>query len=650
MRGMSPEGDPKQSISDRTQPMSMVVSEHERNRVISLLVFVAVVAVTAYPPLATLAEQGVLGAFRYLAADSFYYLSVAEHSADLPFFTFDGIHPTNGFHPLWQLVLERSFRWLGLNSPQQIAYVAVMSVALVSLGTGLFALAVLRLTRRPALALLASAPGIYYLLMPGFNPHVGSQWSFANGMETPLSVCFFGILLYALVNREVLTPRSDTRRLLLVSVLLTLLTVSRLDDIFLFAPFLLYVAFSSGDIRQAVRRVAVSSVVPFVALGGYLIYNLTSAGSLLPSSGATKVEPLWAFARNVYALLTTTAPFADPLGRENPAWSHEAWRMTQMVVPALAAAWWLLTRPMRLGPETHSREGWHNTLVGLLAAYTLLKCGYNFSMVSLWHQGQWYYPLCIMTFNLIAATGCAQLMDARSKRRQAPTLGTRLAGRWPVFGRLPVASAAALALVVISANGMVDVKRHTDRQSRAFDFWTERTSTQSLLESNCPGCGVLAFDDGIVSYSLQNTPTLNGLGLSMDAEARAALREGRLLEMAWRRGHRLFVSVSYEMPAEAYSSRPALRAHLQRNRHFTGQNLEEWDFEVAFRSAKTQVSFIRFQPRPGTHAARMLKEPGVPKQARGTPLAPVTPLTPSVRDEQARHATPPTDEGQTSLG
>ncbi len=62
----------------------------EMNRVVSLMVFVAVVTVTAYPPLATLMEQGVLGAFRYLAADSFYYLSVAEHSANLPFFSFDG--------------------------------------------------------------------------------------------------------------------------------------------------------------------------------------------------------------------------------------------------------------------------------------------------------------------------------------------------------------------------------------------------------------------------------------------------------------------------------------------------------------------------------------------------------------------------------
>ena len=113
----------------------------------------------------------------------------------------------------------------------------------------------------------------------------------------------------------------------------------------------------------------------------------------------------------------------------------------------------------------------------------------------------------------------------------------------------------------------------------------------------CPDCGVLAFDDGIVSFSLPDTPTLNGLGLAMDAEARAAQADGRLLELAWSRGHRLLVSVTYPMPATAYADPESLRRQLRVNDHLRGQDLEGWDFEVAFRSPATGVPFVRFAPR-----------------------------------------------------
>jgi hypothetical protein len=37
--------------------------------------------------------------------DTFYYLQVARHVAEGDGFTFDGLHGTNGFQPLWQFLL-----------------------------------------------------------------------------------------------------------------------------------------------------------------------------------------------------------------------------------------------------------------------------------------------------------------------------------------------------------------------------------------------------------------------------------------------------------------------------------------------------------------------------------------------------------------
>ncbi|MCH2185931.1 hypothetical protein MK280_08665, partial [Myxococcota bacterium] len=603
----------------------------------------------AYPPLVSLYREGLQGAFRFFAADTFYYLSVADHSLAAPFFTFDGIHPTNGFHPLWQIYLERAFAFFQLDSAGQVYWTAGTSIVLVTVGTILFSLVVLRLTRRPWLALIASVPGFYYLGVPTLNAHHFAQWSFANGMESPLSITFFGLLLagvflWGWLDEE--DPRGETRSLLLLSATMTAVVLSRLDDVFIFVPFGLWVLVRSGDRVSAVRRMATIGAIPLVSIGAYLLYNLLNAETVLPSSGAAKAQPLWALFRNLYALWTTTLPFADPLGREvaGTVWKSEAWRILQMLVPAGGAAAWILCRRIswagRWGDSGTIRR---DSLLGIFAAYVLLKAAYNFTMVGLWNQGQWYYPLSIMTFNLLGATWFASLLDrygeASSEQRGFGDEGSLIAHlrtSWPgsrhLGGALPVA--LALCLILVSANGFIDLKERGGHQARNFEFWLERHETQRLLASTCPDCGVLAFDDGIVSYSLDETPTLNGLGLVMDQEAQSAQEAGHLLDMAWARGHRMLVSVNYAMPEAAYSNPRMLRSALEGNPHLAGQDVAAWDFEVAFRSPRTGVSFIRFEPSPTPIAPVVADDPtriarpgwSVGRRAPATP-APATPTS-----------------------
>ncbi|MAJ61462.1 MAG: hypothetical protein CBC48_16860 [bacterium TMED88] len=596
----------------------------------------------AYPPLASLSREGIQGAFRFFAADTFYYLSVADHSSATPFFTFDGIHPTNGFHPLWQIYLERTFAFFQLDSVGQVYLTAGTSIVLVTLGTILFSLVVLRLTGRPWLALVASVPGFYYLGVPTLNAHHFAQWSFANGMESPLSITFFGLLLAGVFLWGWLDDEDqgrETRSLLFLSATMTAVVLSRLDDVFIFIPFGLWVLLHSRNRMSAVRRVVTIGLIPLISIGAYLLYNVLNAETVLPSSGAAKAQPLWAFLRNLYALWTTTLPFADPLGREvaGTVWKSEAWRILQMLVPAGGAVAWLLCRRISWtanggeNSETIRRD----SLLSVFAAYALLKATYNFTMVGLWNQGQWYYPLSIMTFNLLCATWFASLLDRYAQgSSEAQSLGdegsliARLHRSWPRSRRLGGALPLVLVvgLVLVSANGFIDLKERGGHQARNFEFWLERDATQKLLESECPDCGVLAFDDGIVSYSLDGTPTLNGLGLVMDQEAQAAQEAGQLLDMAWARGHRMLVSVNYAMPEAAYSNPRMLRTSLEGNPHLAGQDVAAWDFEVAFRSPQTGVSFIRFEPSrarlgPAGSDPTRIARPGWPV-VRRTPATP----------------------------
>ena len=153
----------------------------EGSRPAAAAVFGIVALAVAAPPLIALAADGTLGAFRTLAADAFYYLAVADHSQGAPFHTFDGVHPTNGFHPLWQWLLGAGFAALGPDAAGQVRLSVIASTAATAIGLGLYAAALALRTGRPALALVAAVPGFFYPLVAAMNPHVGAPWSFANG-------------------------------------------------------------------------------------------------------------------------------------------------------------------------------------------------------------------------------------------------------------------------------------------------------------------------------------------------------------------------------------------------------------------------------------------------------------------------------------
>jgi len=531
----------------------------------------------AYPPLATLAEHGLSGAFRYLDGDAFYYLTVAKRSAGAAFYTYDGRFPTNGFHPLWQYYLTFGFARLGLGPEGQVLFAFLSGVAFAAVGTCLFAAALQRATGSVALALLASVPGLYYLLLPTLNEHYFSQWSWANGMESSLSVLFFGALCFALVNRRLLAAGLSVPRVLVLTALLTAMVLSRLDDIFLFVPFGALVLAARGAPRQKLLRAVAFGAVPLVCIGAYLAYNLSYAGTLLPVSGAEKNQGPYGLARNGYAVLTTALPFLDLFDRGRVDWVSEAWRVLQMLVPAAAAAAWLGSDRRRLLERLRDGRCDARFALTLLCVYVILKASYNFVLVPLWQQGQWYFPISLMLFGWgVAAT--LERVGAVRALSGAPAL------------------AVVLALLVLEANAFVEVKHSGGLGQPAYRIWVRRDAIAREVERVCPGCGLLEFDDGLFSYSLP-MPVMSGTGLSLDATAFEARRRGELLEVAFARGVRLFTSHSYRMAPEVYADPKALRTGLESYGLLRGQDLSGWDFETVHFDAASGVAFVAFRPK-----------------------------------------------------
>jgi hypothetical protein len=531
-------------------------------------VFALALLLGLYPPALSYAARGVEAAFSFFAADAFYYLAVADHSVGVPGFTYDGSLPTNGFHPLWQYLLWAVFSTFGLTGASQVVFTFAASVLTSSLGAALFATALLRLTSRPFLALLGAVPGVFYALCLPFHAHCGASWSFANGMESGLSMLVFGVLARSLFAHGP-PARGDVRRTLLVSFLVTLGTLARLDDVFLLVPFVGWILLRGGTRREQLRAAVSFLVLPVLLIGAYLAYNVSYSGMLLPTSGAAKGGLALG---NLGRLLTPFWP-VWLFGSDYGAWRHEMWRVLQLGVPLVACG-------IHVARVTRSREPSASPrslppaelALFLLASFVVLKGAYNLLFVRLWHQGHWYFPVSIMTFNALAV----HLVERRC--------GPRGSGRRALL----LATLGALVL----GNALVFAKRTEGHNQKYFGLWSRREAITAALRARGLTQGLLDFDDGILAYSLPS-PALSGLGFALDWEAQRARAAGQLFSLAYDRGYRLLASLNY--PAVARDVPPGpVDLSTSRSEYLRDQDLSAFRFEVAYRDAETGIAFIRF--------------------------------------------------------
>lgn len=515
-----------------------------------------IVFLTVYPPVVSLLQQDIVAPFTYFAADAFSYLTVANHSVNSPFYTYDGLSPTNGFHPLWQYYLTFCFQQLD-SKRLQIFFTFYSCLLFSVIGLSLVGLALLRLTHSGILAVLGTVPGLYYWLFPA-HQHYGATWSFLNGMESSLSILIFGIIVYLLVVKE-LARYLSSPKVILISGLLSLLTLSRLDEIFIFLPWLVFLILFS---RSKLKHLLVATLVPGLIIGAYLVYNLSYAEMALPVSGTIKAG--FSFNANWRAFSGVLVPLTQMV---NPHWHEVAWRLLQMLVPFALALFWVVNFLLQNSyNHQEDRSGnrssgcYTHSILTLLAGYVILKALYNFVAVYFWHQGHWYFPLSIIIFNMIAVS----LIPYR---------------KTPLFLLI-----AILVTTMLLANDFTFLKtKDYNKHYARFFLAGERISKE--LRTHYQGVGIVEFDDGILGYSLA-IPTMGGLGFTLDKEAYQAYQRGHLLEIAYQRGFRVFASLNY--------------FHVEQKElpfFLMGQDLSKWKFSVVYQDEDTKVAFLEFSPK-----------------------------------------------------
>jgi hypothetical protein len=533
-------------------------------------VIASAVALLAVPIIADVIASGPARLFGYVAPDTFYYLVVARHIGG-GIVAFDGGHPSNGFHPLWQALVSVPY-FLGLFPRPvigELAFTLVLSLLCVSAAVLVLGLA-LRREDGSLNPLFAALPiGAYALIVSpawltlspqmlrdqnpgeGSEPLFGTLWSYVNGMETALVLLAFALLFWAW--------RADLprRRPGVFGLCLAFLSLARLDQVFVAAAIYAVIAWRERWWRStaAWRSGWILTGAFALPLVVYLVMNAYFFGTAVPISGQLKStfpSPTIQNARTAAHVIRSFFGAARP-----PIFDF--WRVFQLAVPGMAA----LLAPFLLRRD---RAFLLATSLGVL-----MLASYNFLFVMTYGQGHWYMPVGTLLVSLIA-------LD--------------LSDHWLAHLRPTRVAAIVGVAMLIGSAFFLRLHRHADYHARFSQFFFDEAPLVRARFAGHPP-KLLEFDDGIVSWAT-GFDAMSGFGPGLDAEGALALKRGHLFDVADERGFNHATSLVYFGGADLNeaSSQDEISKWIKRVPPV--ENLAGWRLHVKYRSKTTDFVIVEF--------------------------------------------------------
>jgi len=184
-------------------------------------------------------ETGLMNWFQ--SDDAFYYFNTAKNISDGLGVTFDGINPTNGFHPLWMLVCIPIFSLARYNLYLPFR-ILIIFMGILNAAT---ALIIYRWLSR----VLSKGAGILGAIVWAFTPLIHSFTS-ESGIETGISVFFLFLLISNISNLSLSTTKLATRDLIFTGGIASLAFLARLDNIFIIFMLGIWLIFSNTNFRH----------------------------------------------------------------------------------------------------------------------------------------------------------------------------------------------------------------------------------------------------------------------------------------------------------------------------------------------------------------------------------------------------------------
>lgn len=325
--------------------------------------------------------------------DAFYYFQIAKNVAQGHGFTFDGIHPTNGFHPLWLAALVPIFGVMpGLDWPVRSA--GILEALLLGLaGAGVYGALRSRVGR-----LTAALAGLLLFALPG------TRNMLRVGLESALSV----FLLMCVWRASLRVGERGVRAWVAVGIACAFAALARLEAV-VAIPCL--IALERRRLRETPWSLVALGAPATLGVLAYVTWNQVSFGSLIPVSGL--VKHFW----------SATESYALPLGLRLPKGAPSI--LLGSVMLLVSAAWVRRVKPGWVQPFTNA-----GAPLLVLVALSIVCV----DVASVWYLARWYLGPAVLCGAVLAAVAC----------RPSPTLSKLVCSLALVtaFARVPYTVAA----------------------------------------------------------------------------------------------------------------------------------------------------------------------------------------------------------------
>jgi hypothetical protein len=213
--------------------------------------------------------------------DAYYYFKISENVAKGEGTTFDGIHKTSGFQPLWMLVLVPVL-WICPDAPETALRAGLGLQAFLLLAAG--ALVILVQSKLFSWkAVLASV--VCYTFLVFFRA--------TNGLESAaLVLALMTLFAYVQCCMPFAGGANSVFKEFVFGILLGVVMLARLDTVFLGASVIAFRAWPVLTRSPGWRRAFVGSLTILtgasLVVAPYLLYNYVTLGKMVPISGGLK--------------------------------------------------------------------------------------------------------------------------------------------------------------------------------------------------------------------------------------------------------------------------------------------------------------------------------------------------------------------------
>ena len=232
--------------------------------IIILLVFILVALYIAFSPANSLVNW-------YDNDDGFFYFKAAQNIVAGKGVTFDGINPTNGFHPLWMLICIPIFAIAGKDLILPLRMIVIVFGLMQAISLVLLYRLFARKLSRMLSFMVVMAFGLAWMVFRDV---------FTGGLESALSF----LLVVILLGSGIQFRHSDKRtlkNLLVVGIIAGLTVLSRLDNLIFVAIFGVWLVFDRVEDSNLIFVDAVAAILivttSAVAASNYGVYPLENA-------------------------------------------------------------------------------------------------------------------------------------------------------------------------------------------------------------------------------------------------------------------------------------------------------------------------------------------------------------------------------------